>query len=168
MSAVKRHKVQSRLAAKAFEPGGVSIEEAMKRADLAVDQLRPPCLADLDVALADLDTRFGRSANGRDGEDVRDVYLLSSRIIDTSIGLPGSGIERAARALCEFIDVADDKGLREWESVHVHIDTLKLLRVAGVAMSKEQRDSVLEGLAKVARKRPGDTDVVTAHNSATR
>jgi hypothetical protein len=153
---VKVHKVKSRLSGLAFRPGGINIADALKRADSAIEELRPPCLEDLDAALANLDRRFGRAAGERADDDYKAVYLYASRIIDSSLGLPGSGIELAARALCEFVDIADERGIRDWDAVDVHIDTLKLLRAAGVAMSKAQRDSVLDGLAKVARKRFGE------------
>lgn len=159
MMQVKIHQVKSRLSTHAFKPGGITAMDALKRADAAIEDLRPPCLEDLDTALLSLADRFGRAASGRVSEDYRDLYALASRVIDSSIGLPGSGIERAARALCEFVDVADGPGVRDWAAVDVHIDSLKLLRAAGVAMSKGQREAVFDGLAKLARKRLGEQDV---------
>ena len=89
-------------------------------------------------------------------DDSKKVYLFGSQIIDCAIALPGSSIEQAARALCEFVDMADQRGFQDWAAVGVHIDSIKLLRAAGTAMSRAQRDAVLGGLSQLARKRFGD------------
>ena len=157
MAQVKKHKVTNRLSTLIFESGGIGAREALKRADAAIDALRPLCLEDLDDVLGALDRHFGRLTTGHSPDDSKKVYLFSSQIIDCAIALPGSSIEQAARALCEFVDMADQRGVQDWAAVGVYIDSIKLLRAAGTAMSRAQRDAVLGGLSQLARKRFGDT-----------
>lgn len=155
MTGVRTFRVKSRLASLAFTPGGLPAKEAVKRAEAGIEVLRPPCLADVDASLAEIVGRFGKGAPGRDHADLDTLYDLSSRVIECAIGLPDSGIDLAARALCEFVDQSIEHGVRDWEVIDIHIISLRLLRAEGQAMSGDQRAAVIEGLAKVTRKRSG-------------
>jgi len=156
MSEVRKFRVKSRLSRFISQPGGISVRDALKRADAGIESLRIPCIADVDATLAEIDSRFAPATPGRDNESLEDLYQLSARIIDVSICLEGSGIDAAARRLCELVDVSQTLGVRDWESIEVHIHALKLLRAAGLSMSDTQRGAVISGLAKVTRKRVGD------------
>ena len=159
MAKVKQHKVISRLSTTAFKRGGISAAQALKAAEATLDALRPPCLEDLDAALDVLDKRFGRDSVGSCKGSNSDVYLLGSKIIDSAIGLPGSGVDQAARALCEFVDQAEQWCVQDWAVVGIHVDCLKLLRATGATMSSVQLNAVLEGLAQLARKRLSEVAV---------
>jgi len=148
MSEVRKFRVKSRLSRFISQPGGISVRDALKRADAGIESLRIPCIADVDATLAEIDSRFAPATPGRDNESLEDLYQLSARIIDVSICLEGSGIDAAARRLCELVDVSQTLGVR--------IHALKLLRAAGLSMSDTQRGAVISGLAKVTRKRVGD------------
>jgi hypothetical protein len=156
VSTVKRFRVQSRLAAIAFQGGGLSANQALKQADKALEPLRPACLAAIDAAIAEIDTRFGRDANARGGEPTEDLYLLSSSVIDAGLFVQGSGLVEAAQSLCGLVDLSRELGTWSWAAVDVHIEALKLLRLAGATMSDAERASILDGLAKVTVKCVGD------------
>jgi len=156
LGAVKKFKVKSRLATLALGHGGVSVRDALKAADAAIDNVRGDCLTTVDARLAEIDRRFSATAPGRNREPFGDLYDLSSNIIDLAMGLPNSGIEHAARALCDLVDLSLERDLRDWEAVDVHIETLRLLRAQGQAFSPAQRDAVLGGLKKVTMKRVGE------------
>ena len=160
MTAARKFKIKSRLATLAFRSGGVTASQALKQANAAVETLREPSLAMIDSLLAKIDDRFGPGATNRPEESFEDLYLLCSNIIDISLYLPGSGLDEAARATCELVDLSGRIGAWDWTAIDVHIGAMKVLRTAGMAMSAHQRRSILDGLAKVTHKRVGDRDAV--------
>jgi hypothetical protein len=160
VTAARKFRVKSRLASLAFRSGGVTASQALKQADAAVETLREPSLETIDSLLVQIDERFGPGAKNRSVEAFDDLYLLCSNIIDVSLYLPGSGLDEAARACCELVDLSGRVGAWDWTAVDVHIGAMKVLRSAGMAMSDRQRSSILEGLAKVTHKRVGDRDAV--------
>ncbi len=132
------------------------MREALKRADVAIEAIKIPCLADIDATLAVITARFSSTAPDRASEPLEDLYGLAMRIIDVSICLEGSGIDHAARALCDLVDLSDILGVCDWEAIDLHINTIKLLRTHGLSMTDVERGKLLLGLAKVTRKRVGD------------
>jgi len=156
MSGVRKFKVKSRLSTLALGSGGITAREALKRADAAIESVRGDCLVMIDERIAEIERRFASTVPGRASDRFEDLYDLSSGIIDVALGLPESGIDHAARALCDLVDLSLERGVRDWEAVDVHIVTLRLLRGSGQAFSQAQRDAVLGGLKKVMLKRVGD------------
>jgi hypothetical protein len=84
------------------------------------------------------------------------LYKLSTRVIDISICLLGSGVDQAMRALCDLVDLSELIGVRDWQAIDVHLDAIKLLRAHGMSMSEAERNAVVGGLSRVTRKRVGD------------
>ena len=161
MSGVRKFRVRTKLATEVMKGGGITVSDALKRADEGLEPLRDVCLRIVDQNLAEIDKRFGMTAKARAGEDFEDLYELSSRVIDSALGLPDSGIDSAARALCDLADLSLEKDVRDWEAIDVHIETLKLLRQRGQSFTQAQRDSVLDGLKKVTLKRVGDPNAIS-------
>ncbi|WP_310540963.1 chemotaxis protein CheE, partial [Phenylobacterium sp.] len=116
------------------------------------------CLEAIDTHMAEIERRFGTGASGRAAEPFEDLYTLSSRIIDVGMGLPESGIDDGARAICEMVARSRARGALDWASVDVHLAALKLLRSSGQKLTAAQRASVLSGLGNVLTKRVGDAD----------
>jgi hypothetical protein len=150
--------VKSRLAAIAFQSSGVSANQALKQADKGLESLRGPGLAAIDAALAEIEARYGHGAPNRLGEPFEELYRLSAGVIDMAMFVPGSGLDDAARCFCSLVDLSHELDIRAWDAVEVHIEALKLLRTAGAAMSAAQRQSILDGLVQVTRKRVGNPD----------
>jgi hypothetical protein len=146
----------NRLKAAMAAAGGLSVREAVRRSEAAVDTLREPCLETIDAVLAEMELRFGPKAANREQEEFETLYGLASRIIDVSIVVRHSGLDDASRALCDLADLSGEIGRWDWPSVDVHLEALKMLRAAGESMTKEQRNAVISGLVKVTRKRVGD------------
>lgn len=154
MNQVMKFKVRSRISKLAFK-GGITAREAVSRADAAIEALRGPCLAAIDSTLAEIDARFGHSAADRNAEPLSDLYGLASQIIDAGIGLPNSGIDQAARALCELVDLSLVAESRSWVAIDVHIRALQLLRTHGTTLSPQRREAVIHGLGEVVVKQFG-------------
>jgi hypothetical protein len=65
-------------------------------------------------------------------------------------------MDDAARSFCGLVDLSHELDIQAWDAIDVHIETLRLLRAAGAAMSATQRQTILDGLIQVTRKRVGD------------
>lgn len=162
MSSVKMFRVPNRIGRIALGNGGVTARDAIKAADAAVDGVRPQFLETMDKALREIELRFGPAAGSRDAEPLRDLYELALRIVDMSLGLPDSGVDEAARALCELADRCIARSVNHWEAIDLHLQALHLLRAHGQSFTAEQRDHVLVGLKQVMIKRVGDPDGAAA------
>lgn len=155
MSQVKKFKVQTRLSKLALGQGGPTVAEALNRATSALEEMRPPCIALIDGYLREIDQRFGPAAIGRSEEPLEDLYSISSRILDVSGALPDSGVDLAANALCELVDLSLTAGRTAWVAVDVHVGALHLLRSHGASLPAERRRAVISGLRDVVIKRFG-------------
>lgn len=157
MSKVRKFKVKTKLSTVALR-GGITAAEALSRADEALDPYRGEALVVIDALLGEMAARFGPGAAGREVEDLEDLYMLASRVIDASIGLSEAGVDRTAHALCTLVDLSLENGVRDWEAIEVHIEALRLLRRHGHSFSPAEQDRVLDGLKTVTSKRVGDPD----------
>lgn len=155
MSEGRSFRVVSKMSRLAKVPGGISARESLMRADKALATLHGPCLEAIDAHMAEIERRYGTGAAGRNAEPLEDLYTLSSRILDVGMGLPDSGIDDGARAICEMVARSRARGVLDWASVDVHLAALKLLRSRGQALTVAQRTSVLTGLGNVLINRVG-------------
>jgi len=158
VSQVRKFKVHSRLSRLALGRGGVTVVEALQQASAALEEIRPPCIAMVDECLAEIDQRFGPMAPNRANEPLADLYSLSSCIIDVSGALPNSGMDQAANALCELVDLTISSERVGWVAFDVHIRALHLLRSHGASLSEERRRAVISGLREVVVKRFGPVE----------
>lgn len=157
MSTVRKFRVKTRLSTMALRNGGITAQEAIKRADSALEELKPPSKADIDAAIAELEARFVGSRPEAGGAHAELLYAVSARIIDVSFCLPNSGIDRAARALCDLVDLSMERGVWDQQAVDVHIEALRMLRLMGENVAAAQREAVLSGLDRVLKKRVAGT-----------
>ncbi len=162
MSKAKKFKVETRLSKEAFRPGGLTVEEALRRADVSLEVLREPCEAVIDDALRQIEARFGPGASGRADEPFGDLYQFGSRIVDASIFAKTTDIDQAARALCQLTALCEARDAWDWVAVDVHIEALRMLRAGGASISQKERQAILTGLKQVTLKRVGDPDTLSA------
>lgn len=162
MSEAKKFKVETRLASHAFRPGGMTVADALRRADAALEQMRGPCLETIDESLAEIEARYGAGAAGRAAEPFSDLYALSSKIIDASIFFTGADLDKAARALCQLTALCEAQKAWDWVAVDLHLDALRMLRAVGQSIGQKARQEVILGLQQVTLKRVGDPDTLPA------
>jgi hypothetical protein len=155
MSKVRKFRIKTKLSTVGLK-GGITAAKAIGRADEALEPYQGQALVVIDTLIAEMTARFGRGAAARDGEDLESLYQLSSQIIDASVGMSDAGVDRAAHALCTLVDLSQEYGVRDWEAVDVHLEALRLLRLHGQGFTPAERDTVLDGLNTVTRKRVGD------------
>ncbi|USQ95513.1 chemotaxis protein CheE [Caulobacter sp. RL271] len=153
---VRKFRPPNRLASMIKDRGGLLAQDAIAAAEAGVETLRESSMAALDEALAEIDSRFGKSAPDRATQSFEDLYLLASRIIDVSAFVADSGVDKAAMSLCGLADSCAEVGAWRWDAVDVHVKALKLLRAMGAELPVEQRDAMLQGLYQVSHYRPDE------------
>lgn len=162
MSEARKFKVETRLSQHAFRPGGLTVADALRRADAALEVMRGPCMETIDTTLAEIEARYGAGVAGRETESFSDLYTLSAQIIDASIFMPGADLDKAARALCQLTALCEAQNAWDWLAVDLHLDALRMLRTSGTALGERERLNVIDGLNQVTRKRVGDPDSLPA------
>ena len=158
MKSARIFTVKSRLARLAFEPGGVTVDEALRRADASVQSLRESSVAIADATVAEIEARFGAVATDRAQAAFGDLYRLAGRIVDASALATGRDLDKAGQALCRLVRRCEARNAWDWVAVDLHIETLKLLHSTGAAMGEANRARLLDALERMSRKRLGDPD----------
>jgi hypothetical protein len=150
VSAAKFIKVPNRLGEMVLGGGGKTAIEAVRAADAILEELRPRMLIDLDARLEELEARFGPRASARADEPLQALYDCALAAVELSGALPNSGLDEAARAICELVSRSD--GVADWEAIDVHLAAVKMLRAGGRSLAAPQRAAILQGLADVCQK----------------
>lgn len=146
-------RVPNPLSERAKARGGLSAGQATMRADAAIEALREVSLGIIDAHLAAIDRLYGPGGPRRDTGDLSDLYDCALGIVESGSGLPGSGLEDAARAACDFVALSQAAHVCDWEAVDVHIAALRVLRSEGQQLKPAQRKAILKGLQGVTQKR---------------
>ena len=151
MTLIRHPAPKLRLSQLLRRPGGITVSEALERAETGLAEIADPCRQALDLALAKAEA--AERALGADPGDERSLRALYAAA-DEMVGLAGPAgqvdVGTAAYSLCELVDRALNGGTLKPAAVRVHLDALTLLRrdTAGEGV----RRAVLEGLAQVARR----------------
>ena len=153
MSQVKFTRVRNKIATAIGKGRGITASEATKRATVALETIRIPCIDTIEDALIEIERRFGSAAPNRANEPLLDLYVLASKIIDLSGFMPDTGIDQAANALCELVDQSMVAKRTPWEAVDVNIRSLQLLRMQGANFSADRRAAIIQGLRDVIANR---------------
>ena len=156
MSTVRRIKIENRLAKLVQMPGGVSLAEALERADSNLEDVKGEYLADLDCKIAHIEQLAG---GGRpDPDTVDELYTASNEMVSIA-GVFGLGeLGQAAYSFCELLDRLRQTGAWSAQAVAVHIGAMKLLRHPLTAESHGGCKAVLEGLRQVTERTAPRTD----------
>jgi hypothetical protein len=142
-------KYENRLAKTLVSSGGVSREEALRSAAMAVEAVREPTIAEIDAQLAKIYLLSETLRAGRDDQALGDMYIASNRIIGLGGIFGFDELGKAAYSLCELVSRFQANDRVDWPLIAVHVDGLKLLRNPDEHPAEQRRD-VLEGLNRVA------------------
>lgn len=149
---------EQRLASLLRRPGGVSIEEAVARANHRVEAVRNHCVSALDEKIDAM------GAVALDGASPAQIYALSSEIFSLAATFELEELAQAASSLCDLLAKAQaqpdmaQSGRAFVESVGVHVDALRTLRRPELGGDAAARQAVVDGLRKVALKHKGDSE----------
>lgn len=148
MSVVRKFRPKLALTALMKAPGGMYANEALKRADVALDGLKDQCLDGIDVALDQMEGLRKVSSDGK--FDIETMYALSGGVIDLCGGASQGGLETAARSLCDYLDRLGEGEKLDLRGIDVHISSMRLLHRSPAP--PEARQAILEGLAQVVAR----------------
>lgn len=146
---VKVFAVENHLARIAREPGGRTLENALKAAETRIEAARGVSVA----ALADkADQLAQRAAAGRRGEDPEAfarIYDISNAIYGLAAAYELKGLAEAAFSLCDLADSFRGDAVANWPAIDVHVDGIRLLASMGDKAGAVGAQSILDGLRRV-------------------
>ena len=129
-------------------PGGKRIEDALRQADANLDQIRAPCLADVDLQLDEMERLTNESGAATDDEIKLDIYRRANDIHAVAGVFGLADMSAAAFCLCELMDRLRTQGAWSKPAIDVHLSSMRLLRHP----SFEDRSGVVEGLRRLTEK----------------
>lgn len=141
--------IENKLSKIAREPGGRTIENAVRAAETRVESTRGASIASL-VEKAEQMTAMAAAARASgDSSAFGAIYDISNAIF----GLAGSfglkPLAEAAFSLCDLTDWFRGGEPANWPAIDVHVDGIRLLATLGDKAGAAGADSILEGLRRV-------------------
>ena len=103
-------------------PGGLSVDDAMKRANTALDGHR----AKASQAMGEALTKLEAIAQAREPDCADRCYELAAFVLEIA-GILQPPLCRAAGSLCELVMRMKAAGKWDWPSVDVHVATMRLM-----------------------------------------
>ena len=148
MSRARVFTVENQLAKIVREPGGRTVEKALKEADTRIEAARETSVA----ALAEKAEQLAaHAAAGRRGEDpvaFARIYDISNAIYGLAAAFGLQGLAEAAFSLCDLADSYKGGEAPNWPAIDVHVDGIRLLASLG-EKAGAAAEPILEGLRRV-------------------
>lgn len=152
MSVVKWIRKKSRLSQLINQPGGVTVRNALARAEENLAEMRDDCLTAIVEAVTSLEKMLEGKVT-EPGPWLDEVYRLASSVLDASGPFGLEDVAAAAFSLCELADRLQSAGRCEKPWVEVHVRALRLL-LQLPPEAVEGRRELLAGLERVLSKAP--------------
>jgi hypothetical protein len=130
------------------KPGGLLVDEAMKRAEKAVENYRGQAMSEMGRLISALE----QAVQSRGAADAKGVYQLALDVLNIA-GLYHPAICRVANSLCDLTQRMDAANRWDWPSVGVHVSSMRLLTERSDETDPATQ-AVLRGLAAVVAKFP--------------
>lgn len=147
MSVVRKFEPEVRLKKLLSDPGGMTAEQALKRAKDGMDSIRGACLEATDAKIAEMQTLTDEGAPGRTDK----IYRLANEVFAES-GAYGLGeLSIAAHSLCSLL-AAHESSEAPKAAVMVHLEAMRMLRREDGSLDKAARAALLQGLRSVVAK----------------
>ena len=147
MSVVRRFYPEARLKQVLAEPGGITVSQAVERANRGIESVRESCLTAIDDKLTSITTHSRSDDRGAGAE----IYRFANEIYAEAGVFGLTELSQAAHSLCQLMSNADEERLPR-EAVLVHIDSMRALRRPDVAGDQAARAAVLKGLRTVVER----------------
>lgn len=150
MSSVRFVFPKVRLAEILKTPGGSTVADALERAQLNLELIKPTCLAEM-VALIELaEAAYDRLGDDFDDEALAEIYAIAVRGIGGGAVCGAPAIDNALTSLCDLVDSLRNTKRYDREAIGVHIRSWRLLM--SVELPEAGAASVLDGLLKVSAR----------------
>ncbi|HEY0650522.1 hypothetical protein [Phenylobacterium sp.] len=149
MSSARIFAVENQLAKVVKKPGGKTVDEHVKAAEVRIEGVRGATLASL---VEKAEAMAGIAAAGRKAPDPKTfdaIYDLSNAIFGLAGQFGLKALAEAAFSLCDLADSFRGGEVVNWPSIDVHVDGIRLLATLGDRAEAAGAESVLEGLRRV-------------------
>ncbi len=134
------------------KPGGISISDALVRANSNLDDIRDTCLVELDGKIAAIEKAAGSATVSPDQASLNRIYTLGNEILGEAGALGLIELSTVGRSLCELTSVPDEATKVDPRMIRVHIDAMKSLRRPEADADPKMRTALLNGLRKMTSK----------------
>lgn len=150
MSTVRFMFPKVRLAELIRQPGGLTVADALERAQENLEEIRPTCLAEMLALLELAEQTFERLGEAFDEAGISEVYGVAVRGIGAGVvcGVPAT--DEALTSLCDLLDHLKTSRRFDREAVAVHVRAWRLLMNEGLPPAGQT--AVLDGLRKVSAR----------------
>lgn len=139
---------KQRLAELMRKPGGLPAEEALKLAEQNLDELRAPCVTELQTLLDAGEATFARLGADFDDAGVAELYETAVKGIGLGEVSGKASVDKALNSFCDLLDHLRTHQRYDREAVGVHLRAWRLLMSAD--LPAEGCQAVLSGLHKVS------------------
>jgi hypothetical protein len=149
MSSARIFAVENQLARVVREPGGKTIDQHVKAAEVRVEGVRGASLASL-VQKADQVAAFASAARkAADPKAFDGIYDMSNAIFGIAGAFGLKALAEAAFSLCDLADGFRSGEPANWPSIDVHVDGIRLLAMLGDKAEAAGAETILDGLRRV-------------------
>jgi hypothetical protein len=149
VSKVRIEHPRLRLAAQLGEAGGLTVAEAVQKANANLAEIAPQCLTELQRAAQAAEAAFRALPPAFAAEPLQGLYAIASRAVGLGAvgGAPGADV--ALVSLCDLVDRMAASGRWNLAAIGVHVQTLQALAF-GAAGDARTTARVLAGLKLVS------------------
>lgn len=134
-------------------PGGLTVAEALERAQTNLEEIRPTCIADLTALLEYAEAGLKQLPEPADDAGLADLYAIAVRGIGAGAVCGVPAVDEALTSLCDLIDHLRTRGRFDREAVAVHVRAWRLLM--NPDLPDGGAEPVLDGLRKVTSRYAG-------------
>ncbi|MEZ5996980.1 MAG: hypothetical protein R3C25_14640 [Hyphomonadaceae bacterium] len=146
MTVVRKFTPEVRLKKLLAESGGIRADEALARADKGIEDIRGYCLDAIDAKIEQI------MALAQPGQsDIERCYVLSNEIYAEAGTFGLAELSVAAHSLCSLLS-SPERNRIPLTAIHVHVDSMRVLRTPAVSANKAMRGAVLGELRKLTAK----------------
>lgn len=149
MSSARIFAVENQLAKVVKKPGGKTVDEHVKAAEVRIEGVRGVTLASL---IEKAEAMAGIAAAGRKAADPKTfdaIYDISNAIFGLAGAFGLKALAEAAFSLCDLADGFRSGESVNWPAIDVHVDGIRLLAALGEKAEAAGAESVLDGLRRV-------------------
>lgn len=150
MSAVRFVFPKVRLAEILKTPGGLTVADALERAQANLDTLKPTCVAELTALLEFAEAAMDRLDESPDDAGLADLYTIAVRGIGAGAVCSLPAVDEALTSLCDLIDHLRTNGAYDRAALAVHVQSWRLLMNPELPIAAAR--PMLDGLRKVSAR----------------
>jgi hypothetical protein len=139
---------ENRLASLLRKPGGLTVEEALKRAERHLEAVREKSVSALDGMIEEV----AQIAASKDADKLTIVKSHANEIFSLAGTFQLKELSEAANSLHELLIYGPQGEATPWSSIGVHVDALRSLRRPEMNGDLSGRMAVVQGLRLVSAR----------------